>query len=168
MKKLITALAVLSMLALCGSSALAGPIRHDEDDAGVWLYIASWVQVDFDNDTGFFLDIEAGHDTSEDAPESVKDFTVHKNCAATVTGALVTRPSGTPASIVFSHFFNGNPMLTSVTYPTMGEEHGTVQLVASGNDVDTIPAGLWKHGVFRLSIDALNPEPSTAPFTQPL
>jgi len=167
MKKLLIALGALSLLVLCGSSALAGPIRHDSDDAEVWLYIASWVQVDFDNDTPFFLDIEAGDAASETGSTSLKHFTVHKNCAATVTGSLVTAPLGTPAGITFNHYFNGNPLLTSVVYPAPGVDTGTVELVATGNNIDTIPAGLWKDGLFRLSIDALNPEPDTAPFPQP-
>jgi len=167
MKKLILSLAVLSLLALCGSSALAGPIYHDQSDKGVWLYIASWVDIQFDAGTGFFLDIEANEPESEDTIYSTKGFTVHKNCAATVTGNLVTPPLGTPPGITFYWYFNSNPFLTSVFYPTPGADTGTVRLVAAGNNVDTIPAGLWKNGVFRLSIDAFAMDPSTAPFPQP-
>jgi len=166
MKKLILSLAVLSLLALCGSSALAGPIRHDEDSREVWLYIASWVQIDLVGGLGFFLDIEANQPSSE-AANSIKSFTVHKNCAATVTGFLVTPPLGTPPGITFNWYFNGNPAITSVFYPAPGADGGTVRLVATGNNIDTIPAGLWKTGEFRLSIDAFAAEPSTAPFPQP-
>jgi len=167
MKKIVIALAVLSLLALCVSSALAGPIINNQSTAGTWLYIASWVQVEFDDATPFFLDIEAGNTASGDTLTSSKSFTVHKNCAAIVTGVMMTPPVSTPAGITFSHYFNGDPATMSVTYPTAGVDSGTVHLVATGNNIDTVLAGLWKDGLFRLAIDTLNPEPDTAPFPQP-
>jgi len=167
MKKLIITLAALAMLVLFGSSAFAGPIRHDQDSNDVWLYIASWVEIEFDCDDPFFLDIEAGDVRSEETGFSATAFTVHKNCAARVTGSLITPPVGAPAGITFSHYFNNTPGMLFVDYLTPGEDSGTVHLVATGNDIDTIPAGLWKDGVFRLSIDSLNPEPDTDPFPQP-
>jgi|GEM_PF-796700 len=171
MKKLVVTLVALAMLALFGSSAFAiagaGPIRQDCDTAEIWLYIASWVEIEFDDIDPFFLDIEAGYTDSEDTIFSAKPFTVHHNCDVTVTGSLITPPVGAPGGITFSHYFDGNPLLTSVNYLGLGPSSGTVHLVATGNDINNIPAGLWKNGVFRICVDALNPEPDTDPFPQP-
>jgi len=158
---------MFSLLALCAASALASPIVEKSSEAGVWLYIASWVEVCFDDDIPFFLDIEAGREMSEAGLTSMKSFTVHKNCAAAVTGLLVVPPNGAPAGITYSFYFNGDPAAASVTYPDAGVAQGTVHLVASGNNIDTVPAGLWKDGMFQLTISTLNPEPQTSPFTQP-
>jgi len=153
-------LAVVLVL-MSGMQARASYIRHDSDDAEIWLYIASWVEISFDDPEFFFLDIEAG----DESAAQQKWFTARTNCAAQVTG-LLTPPPTAPAGIIWEWSFQpGNTTFINMAANTT--LNARVKVHPKGNDIDTIPAGLYKDGVFHLMIDALNPEPSTAPFPQP-
>jgi len=149
------------LVLMTGMHVQASPIRHDSDDADVWLYIASWVEIQFDDADDYFLDIEAG----DESAAQQKWFTARTNCPARITG-LLTPPPTAPAGIIWEWSFQPHNS-DVIDMDANTELHARVKVHPKGNDIDTIQAGLYKDGVFHLMIDALNPEPSTTPFAQP-
>jgi len=111
--------------------------------------VTSSVEISFDNPNGFFLDLEAGAETTVDQLW----FTARcVNTNARITGLLAPPPS--PAGLSWDWSFQpGNSNV--ITLSGVSEFHARVKVHVKGNDIDNVPAGLYKGGAMMIIIDAL-------------
>jgi len=111
--------------------------------------LASSVEISFDDPNGFFLDLEAGEETTVDQLW----FTARcVNANARITGLLIPPP--TPVAMTWLWSFQ--PKNTQViTLNGISEFRARVKVHVKGNDIDIVPAGLYKGGSMIIIIDAL-------------
>jgi len=111
--------------------------------------VTSSVAISFDDPNVFFLDLEAGEDSAQ---EQLAFTAKCVNCNARITGLLTTPPSPAGLSWDWSFLPHNNNV---ITLTGVSEFHARVKVHVKHNDIDTVPAGLYKGGVMTIIIDAL-------------
>ena len=137
---------VLSAVLVCCTLALAEPILKESDVKDVSVDIAKLVDIYFMDAAAFYLDVEAGQTCASDT----KDFKAVHNCAAKITGMLVS-PS-LPSGVTMDWKFVGDGQCLNL--PGAGAQCGKVMLWVTGV-TPTTPSGCYTGGMMTICIEAL-------------